>query len=119
MPFSEKGEKAIADLFNLLDTNKNGTLEKTEQKKAMKNIHSMLLPETRWAWEGMDTNRDNQVDADEFVAFFAHLGAAAGVDAVQNEADADADRLAAALELGRRCLGVQAGLFAALLIALH
>ena len=66
MPFSEKGEKAIADLFNLVDTNKNGKLEQTEQKKAMKNIHSMMLPKARWSWKDMDKNRDGKISKSEW-----------------------------------------------------
>jgi dynein light chain 1 len=63
---SQKGEQAMADLFDMMDKNKNGVLEPTEQQDAMKNIHSMLLPETRWAWEGMDTNRDGKISKDEW-----------------------------------------------------
>ena len=66
MPFSEKGEKAIVDLFNLVDTNKNGKLEKTEQKKAKKNIHSMMLPKARWSWKDMDKNRDGKISKSEW-----------------------------------------------------
>ena len=40
-PLSAKGEKAIADLFKMVDLNKNGVLEKAEQKKAKKKLHSV------------------------------------------------------------------------------
>ena len=41
MPLSEKAEKAIADLFKMLDSNNNGVVEKDEQKKAEKKLHSV------------------------------------------------------------------------------
>ena len=41
MPLSAKAEKAIQDLFKMVDLNKNGVLEKAEQKKAKKKLHSV------------------------------------------------------------------------------
>ena len=41
MPLSEKAEKAIADLFKMLDLDNNGVLEKDEQQKAEKKLHSV------------------------------------------------------------------------------
>ena len=59
-------EKAITDLFKMLDRNKNGEIDKTEQEEAMKNIHSMTLPKARWEWSAMDTDGDGRISESEF-----------------------------------------------------
>merc|ERR1719161_3113353 len=56
----------IADLFTMLDKNKNGEIGKTEQEEAMKNIHSMTLPKARWTWSAMDTDGDGKISESEF-----------------------------------------------------
>merc|ERR1719161_1578702 len=56
----------IADLFTMLDKNKNGEIGKTEQEEAMKNIHSMTLPKARWTWSAMDTDGDGKISEKEF-----------------------------------------------------
>ena len=106
---SPEREAQLRQIFARIDRNGASTVSRADVilrlRKDAELAELLQLPgkvgeQDREAFEalfqGMDTNRDNQVDADEFVAFFAHLGAAAGVGAVQNEADADADRLAAA-----------------------
>ena len=40
--------QAIADLFAILDINKNGEIDEKEQAHAMKTIHSLTLPAARW-----------------------------------------------------------------------
>ena len=50
----------------MLDKNKNGEIDKTEQEEAMKNIHSMTLPKARWAWSAMDTDGDGKISEKEF-----------------------------------------------------
>merc|ERR1719482_2357064 len=66
MPLSAKGEKAIADLFRMLDGNQNGVLDEAEQTQAEKNIHSMTLPKARWTWSDMDTDGDGKISEKEF-----------------------------------------------------
>ena len=51
----------------MLDKNKNGEIDKTEQEEAMKNIHSMTLPKARWAWSAMDTDGDGKISESEFL----------------------------------------------------
>merc|ERR1719191_1350482 len=58
--------KVISDLFTMLDKNKNGEIDKTEQEEAMKNIHSMTLPKARWEWSAMDTDGDGKISVSEF-----------------------------------------------------
>lgn len=65
-PLSAKAEKAIADLFKMVDLNKNGVLEKAEQKKAKKKLHSMMPPRARWTWSDMDTDGDGKIDKNEW-----------------------------------------------------
>ena len=60
-PLSATGEKAIAELFKMIDKNENGQLEKSEQKRVQKRIHSMTLPKARWKWKDMDTDGDGVV----------------------------------------------------------
>ena len=67
MPLSKKGEKAIADLFTILDINKNGEIDGAEQQKTKKTIHSMSLPNARWAWSTMDTDSDGKISESEFL----------------------------------------------------
>ena len=50
----------------MLDKNKNGEIDKTEQEEAMKNIHSMTLPKARWEWSAMDTDGDGKISESEF-----------------------------------------------------
>ena len=50
----------------MLDKNKNGEIDKTEQEEAMKNIHSMTLPKARWTWNAMDTDGDGKISMSEF-----------------------------------------------------
>ena len=59
--------KVISDLFAMLDKNKNGEIDKTEQEEAMKNIHSMTLPKARWEWSAMDTDGDGKISESEFL----------------------------------------------------
>merc|ERR1719191_1877756 len=59
--------KVILDLFTMLDKNKNGEIDKTEQEEAMKEIHSMTLPKARWAWSAMDTDGDGKISENEFL----------------------------------------------------
>ena len=58
--------KAISDLFTMLDTNKDGEIDKIEQEAAMKKIHSMTLPKARWEWIAMDTDGDGKISEREF-----------------------------------------------------
>ena len=51
----------------MLDKNKNGEIDKTEQEEAMKNIHSMTLPKARWEWSAMDTDGDGKISESEFL----------------------------------------------------
>ena len=67
MIFSARGVKATVDLFDMMDKNKNGMLEKPEQQAAMKNIHSMTLPRAQWEWEDMDTDRDGKISKSEWL----------------------------------------------------
>ena len=67
MPLSKKGEKAIADLFAILDISKSGEINKAEQEKAKKNIHSMSQPNARWTWSTMDTDSDGKISESEFL----------------------------------------------------
>merc|ERR1719238_792294 len=57
---------AISDLFKMLDKDKDGMIDKSEQEQAMKNIHSMTLPKARWAWSAMDTDGDGKISESEF-----------------------------------------------------
>ena len=66
MPLTNKGEKAIADLFAILDISKSGEINKAEQEKAKKNIHSMSQPNARWTWSDMDTDGDGKISEREF-----------------------------------------------------
>merc|ERR1719271_1736995 len=59
--------KVISDLFTMLDKNKNGEIDKTEQEEGMKNIHSMTLPKARWEWSAMDTDGDGKISESEFL----------------------------------------------------
>ena len=66
MAVSGSMEKAVADLFTMLDRNKDGVIDEAEQEQAMKNIHSMTLPKARWTWSSMDTNGDRKISEKEF-----------------------------------------------------
>ena len=59
-------EKAFADLFTMLDRNKNGVIDEAEQEKATKKIHSMTPPKARWTWSVMDTDGDGKISEREF-----------------------------------------------------
>ena len=50
----------------MLDKNKSGMIDKTEQEEAMKQIHSMTLPKARWTWSAMDTDGDGKISESEF-----------------------------------------------------
>jgi len=80
MPFSEKVEKALADLFDMVDTNKSGMIEKAEQQKAMKKIHSMMLPQVRWSWSDMDKNLDGKISKSEWHEAMQAIAAEIGVE---------------------------------------
>ena len=71
MPLTNKGEKAIADLFKILDEDKSGGLDTREfqgkLQKVKKQIHSMSLPNARWSWSAMDTDRDGKISESEFL----------------------------------------------------
>ena len=59
-------EKAFADLFTMLDRNKNGVIDEAEQEKATKKIHSITLPKARWKWVYMDTDYDGKISVEEW-----------------------------------------------------
>ena len=64
------GSRAAAtfiEAFNLLDTNRSGVLEKGEQKRAKKELHSMLLPQARFEWSDIDENMDGKVTLAEWL----------------------------------------------------
>ena len=65
MPLSEKGEQAVLNLFKMFDKNKNGLIEKSEQKDAEKLLHSMVMPKARWKLTDMDTDGDGIISASE------------------------------------------------------
>ena len=67
MSLTKKGEKAIADLFAILDRNQNGEIDEAEQEEAMKYIHSIVLPKARWTWIAMDTDGDGTISESEFL----------------------------------------------------
>ena len=77
-------EKAISDLFTMLDKNKNGEIDKTEQEEAMKNIHSMTLPKARWAWSDMDTDGDGKISESEFLKGMQAISDKVGVAQLLN-----------------------------------
>ena len=87
MPLSEKGEQAVLNLFKMFDKNKNGVIEKSEQKDAEKLLHSMVLPKARWKLTDMDTDSDGKISSSEWL------------DAMQKLADASAQRLRTELVL--------------------
>jgi len=58
--------KASEELFTIFDLNKNGEIDRTEQKVAMKKIHSMTFPRWRWPWDDMDTDGDGKISESEF-----------------------------------------------------
>ena len=66
MKMTLMGENAIADLFMMLDRNKDGVIDEAEQEEAMKQIHSMALPKVRWTWSAMDTDGDGKISMSEF-----------------------------------------------------
>merc|ERR1719156_290222 len=51
----------------MLDKNKDGMIDKTEQEEAMKDIHSMTLPNSRWTWSAMDADGDGKISEREFL----------------------------------------------------
>ena len=67
MPLTNKGEKAIADLFKLLDDNQSGEIDEAEQDTANKKIHSGMPPSLRWTWSDMDKDSDGKVSESEFL----------------------------------------------------
>ena len=58
--------KAIADLFKIVDLNKDGMIDEAEQEEAMKLIHSMTLPKARWDLSDMDTDGDGKISESEW-----------------------------------------------------
>ena len=66
MPLSAISEKAISDLFQMIDTNKNGVFELDEQHRALKNLHSMTMPKGRWIWKDKDTDGDGKISVREW-----------------------------------------------------
>ena len=61
------------EVFNLLDTNRSGVLEKHEQNKAKKELHSMLLPQARFEWSDIDENMDGKVTLAEWLNAMAAI----------------------------------------------
>ena len=66
MPLTKKGEKAVADLFKILDINQSGDIDKAEQDAANKKM-AYVAPSLRWAWSDMDTDGDGKVSESEFL----------------------------------------------------
>ena len=60
MPLSAEAEEAFAELFNMIDTNKNGVIERREQEKAKKTLHSMMPPRVRCTWTDFDSDANRQ-----------------------------------------------------------
>merc|ERR1711937_686602 len=55
----------LIEMFDLLDTNGSGSIDKGEQKSAKKQLHSMMLPQARFDWLDIDTNNDGKVTLEE------------------------------------------------------
>ena len=68
MPLSAISEKAISDLFQMIDTNKNGYIDLKEQHHATKKLHSMTMPKGRWTWKDKDTDCDGKISKSEWRA---------------------------------------------------
>ena len=78
MPLSALTEKAISDLFQMIDTNKNGVFELDEQHRALKNLHSMTMPKGRWPWADKDTDGDGKISVSEWLAAMQAIADKAG-----------------------------------------
>ena len=61
------------EVFQLLDKNRNGVLDKGEQKKAKKQLHSMLLPQARFEWSEIDEDGDGKVSLAEWLDAMAAI----------------------------------------------
>ena len=68
MPLSAICEKAIWDLFQIIDTNKNDVFDLNEQHRALKHLHSMTMPKGRWTWKDKDIDGDGKISKSEWRA---------------------------------------------------
>ena len=66
MPLREECEKAFADLFKIVDRDKNGEISLFEYLVAQKKIHSMTLPKKRWMFKDMDKDKDGKISFREW-----------------------------------------------------
>ena len=67
-PLSDICEKAISDLFRLIDKNDNKQIEFLEHKDVAKKLHSFTMPLARWKWEEKDTDGDGKISVKEWRA---------------------------------------------------
>ena len=67
-PLSDICEKAISDLFRMIDKNDNKQIEFLEHKDVAKKLHSFTMPLARWKWEDKDTDGDGKISKSEWRA---------------------------------------------------
>ena len=67
-PLSDICEKAISDLFRMIDTNDNKQIEYLEHKDVAKKLHSFTMPVARWKFENKDTDGDGKISVKEWRA---------------------------------------------------
>ena len=68
-----RAKATFIEAFNLLDTNRSGVLEKGEQKRAKKQLHSMMLPQARFEWSEIDEDGDGKVSLAEWLDAMAAI----------------------------------------------
>ena len=85
MPLSEEGEQAVLKIFKRLDKNKNGVIDKSEQKDFEKLLHSMGLPKAQWKLIDMDTDGDGTISIFTWRDAMEELADAAGEEQLRSE----------------------------------